>query len=637
MAAQKKFELAKLVTLDFETYYDHEYSLSNPKINTSEYVRDARFHAHCVGIKIGRRTTKWYSGAKIRRALEAIDWSTHDVLCHNTAFDGLILQHHYGIVPRFYYDTLSMSRGLHGVVMRHNLDSVAQAYGVGGKVAGALVKTKGKRELDEQTLDDLGYYCTVDVDLTYEVFRAMVEHFPHAELPKIDLTLRMFCDPVLEVDVPAARALEQVEMHEKERLIERARVPREVLNSNPKFAAQLQAWGVEPPLKISLKTGAETFALAKSDPEFEALLDHEDLRVVRMAEARLAVKSTIDETRARRFVTAGTTGALPVGYNYCGAHTTRWSGANKLNMQNLRRLAYDENGKPIPGSDALRRAIRAPKGHMVVVADSSNIELRVNAWLAGHQALLEIIAKADRGEGPDPYCVLAADIYGFEVSKADKTERQVGKFSHLGLGFGMGPRKFQTTLSRQAGVDMEAAMCRFIVQTYRKTNAPIPKQWKAFDQILAQLAAWSPGKDVEGAYGPGDVLKWYNHGCPTIELPSGLGIYYPGLAMTFNQNDRPSGFRYLVHRAPKYTWGGTITENVVQAIARCIVADQMMEIARRGYRVVMMTHDEVVCIAKNRVAERCLGDMIEIMRTPPEYASDIPLNAEGGLDVCYSK
>ena len=637
MNAQGKFEPARLVTLDFETYYANDYTLSSPKINLSEYVRDARFLAHCVGIKIGRRTTKWYAGEKIRQAIEAIDWKTHDLLAHNTHFDGLILQHHYGVVPRFYYDTLSMSRALHGVCMRHNLDAMSKAYGLEGKVAGALVKTKGKRVLTEEELDDLGYYCTVDVDLTHTVFRAMLKHFPHEELRQIDLTMRMFCDPVLEVDVEACAAHEKVEFEQTEALIAKTGATRTALNSNPQFAALLEALGVEPPLKISTRTGHETFAFAKSDPEFEALLEHEDYRVVQLTEARLAAKSTIEETRARRMATAGRTGKLPVGYNYCGAHTTRWSGTNKLNLQNLPRTKYDAQGAPIEGSDTLRRSILAPRGHQIVVVDSANIELRVNAWLAGHDALLEIIRASDAGKGPDPYCVMATDIYARVITKLDKIERFVGKTAHLGLGFGMGPPKFQGTLITNADLDMDAPMCKFVVGTYRTVNAPIVTQWKYFDNMLTELCAWTSGKDVEGAYGPGDVLQWRNDGCAQIVLPSGLGIYYPGLHVQHHDNGRFRGYAYVVHGALKNTWGGTITENVVQGIARCIVAWQMLQIQRRGHRVVMMTHDEVIAIAPNRKAERCLSDMMDIMRTPPPYATGLPLNAEGGFDVCYSK
>lgn len=338
MNSKGKLEPSKLVTLDFETYYSDTYTLSGKTLNTSEYIRSPEFKVHCVGIKVGRGKTKWYDSKTAKRGIQSIDWSTHDLLCQNTAFDGLILSEHYGVVPRFYYDTLSMSRALHGVCMRHDLGTISKAYGRGGKIEGALVKTKGKRELTEDELEALAYYCCNDVDETYEIFRLMVEHFPKDELELIDLTIRMFCDPVLEVDVTACEELRDLEMQEKERLIELAGVPREVLSSNNKFAEQLRQYGIDPPIKISLKTGNETYAFAKTDPEFEALLDHEDHRVIALAEARLAVKSTINETRAQRFINAGTTGKLPVGYNYCGAHTHRWSGSNKLNMQNLKRV-----------------------------------------------------------------------------------------------------------------------------------------------------------------------------------------------------------------------------------------------------------------------------------------------------------
>lgn len=280
---------------------------------------------------------------------------------------------------------------------------------------------------------------------------------------------------------------------------------------------------------------------------------------------------------------------------------------------------------------SLRRAIKAPKGHQIVVADSAQIELRVNAWLAGHSAKLDVIRAYDNKTGPDPYCVLAGKIYGRPVTKADKLERFVGKEGELGLGFGMGGKKFKTTLLRK-GVDLEASICMGVVKTYRKSDEPIVNQWKYFDHMLASML-----QEEEGEYGPDGVLRWTGKGCPTIWMPNGLGIYYPGLTPTLDKDDRIRGFSYAVHNARKHTWGGTITENVVQSLARHVIAQQMLEVKRKGHRIVMMTHDEIVCIAPNKQAERCLETMIEVMRTPPLWAQGLPLNAEGGFDSCYSK
>ena len=120
---QHKVDWARLVSLDFETYYSDDYTLS--KLSTSEYVRDKRFKAQMLGIKIGNGKTRIIPPKRIKAELAKINWSTHAVLCHNTQFDGFILSHHYGIHPAFLYDTLSMARGLHSNDIGAGLDEVS--------------------------------------------------------------------------------------------------------------------------------------------------------------------------------------------------------------------------------------------------------------------------------------------------------------------------------------------------------------------------------------------------------------------------------------------------------------------------------------------------------------------------------
>ena len=199
------YELAKidwdrLVTLDFETYYDSDYTLK--KMSTSEYVRDPRFKAQMVGIKIGRKATKIFAGAAIKRELQKINWATHSLLCHNTAFDGLILSHHYGVVPSRYYDTLSMARGLHSNEIGGGLDDVSVFYGGEGKIKDTLELTAGVLNWGKALIANVGTYCARDVDECHRIFCEMVKSYPASEMELIHITIRMFCDPVLRVDTP---------------------------------------------------------------------------------------------------------------------------------------------------------------------------------------------------------------------------------------------------------------------------------------------------------------------------------------------------------------------------------------------------------------------------------------------------
>ena len=608
----KKYQI---VTLDFETYYDKDYTLAG-KMNTSEYVRDDRFHAHGVGIKVGNGKTLWYTGKNIPLALREIDWSKSAMLAHNTAFDGFICSQVYDVKPAFYLDTLSMARAAHGHHMRHDLDTIAKAHGLAGKVKrDALADTKGKQQLTDKEERALGAYCVDDVDDTYKIFWKLFDYIPDNELKLIDITLRMFCDPVLRIDIPRVQQELEKEVGGKAAALLRSGASVEDLMSNEKFAELLRRAGANPPMKISPSTGKPTYAFAKSDLEFQKLLQHSNKQVVALAEARLKVKSTIGETRAARFLEAGKNGMrLPILLNYSGTHTHRWSGGNKMNLQNLKR------------GGELRRSILAPEGHVIVVADSAQIEARVLAWLAQQMDIVNAFANKD-----DVYKLMASAIYGIPVEQVTNDQRFIGKICVLGLGYGMGPNKLQQTLKQGTmgpPVDISLEECRRIVNVYRSRNYKIKNLWKIMDGIIASMLTGTSGE-----FGPLTYGKGY------IQLPNGLFLQYYGLhgeAEVHHDDLVVHEATYLTRQGRSKIYGGLLTENVVQALARCIIAEQMLEISKK-YRIVTMTHDEIVVVCPKKDADKCLADMLKVMSTAPEWAEGLPLAAEGGWDINYSK
>ena len=618
-----KINLAKVVTVDFETYFDADYTLR--KMNTSSYIRDARFKPHMAGIKIGRRPVKVYSGKKLTDALKAIDWSTHALLCHNTAFDGLILSHHFGVVPYLYLDTLSMARGLHSNDIGAGLDEVARFYGVGNKIPDVLDSSKGVRDLDKTLYAKMAEYCAEDVRLTFDIFLQMLAVFPANELRLIHHTIKMFCDPVLKVDTLRVEKELAREIKSKEDLLVRVsggitdlEQARKVIASNESFADLLRAEGITPPTKISPTTKKEVYAFAKTDLDFTALSEHPDERVRDLVDARLAVKSTIGETRAGRFLEAGKNGwSLPVLLNYYGAHTGRWSAGNKMNMQNL------------PRGGELRLSILAPKGHQLVVADSGQIEARVNAWISGQDDLLEAFAAQSDDSPTDVYTKFASTIYGREITKKDKLERFIGKIGVLGLGYSMGAAKLQTTLALGTmgpAVFLELDMCQKIVNLYRRMNFKIVAFWKICDGIIQDMIAGRSGKYK--------CLRWEKE---RIWLPNGMSLKYPDIRAKMGDNGYAE-YCYTRKGVEAKVYGGLLCENIVQALARIIIGDQLLELADgRGYRVVTTTHDEVVCCVRTASANKCFKTMLKVMTTPPEWCADLVLSAEGGWAENYSK
>jgi len=612
------------VTLDFETYYDQQFSLK--RLTTEEYIRDPRFEVIGVAMKIDEDETQWFSGTheEIKAWLNQVDWNTSALLCHNTQFDGGILSFIFGIVPAYYFDTLCIARALHGVDAGGSLSALVKRYELGEKGT-EVVNALGKKRLDFNSgdLDRYAGYCRNDVDLTYNLFNRLIERFPQSELDLIDMTIRMYTMPVLRVD--DALLVERLDEIRQEKstllrgLMDTLEVGneeevRKKLASNKQFAAVLEDSGITVPLKISPTTGKETYALAKNDEGFIALSEHEDPFIQQLCAVRLGTKSTIEESRVERFIGIGARnkGLLPIPLKYYGAHTGRWAGADSVNFQNL--PSRDKKKK------ALKNSVMAPKDHVVINCDSSQIEARVLAWLAGQTDVVEQFAKGD-----DVYSVFASKIYKQPISKANPVERFVGKTCILGLGYGTGAKKLQHTLKTQPpGADLAEEECKRIVDLYRKENDKITEFWRDSDRALDDMMGWS--RDRRPYYlGKHKVLEV---GPAGIKLPNGLYIHYPNL----RQEDGKA--TYDSRKGKVTIWGGAVVENVVQALARIIVGEQMLSI-RDHYRPVLTVHDAAVIVAPKSEQDEALAFITKVMSTPPDWAIGLPVACEAKCGESY--
>ena len=605
-----------LITLDFETYYSREYSLS--KMTTEEYVRDPRFEVIGVGVKVNSAETEWASGThkQIEDYLHGFNWADSLVLAHNTMFDGAILSWRFDIHPKALADTMHMARALHGVETSAALKAVAQRYDVGTKGT-EVVRAMGKQR-EDFSLDELstyGDYCVNDVDLTYRLFNIMARKFPRKELKLIDLTLRMFTEPTLELnDGLLNKHLENVKERKAQLMVEAGIEDRKDLMSNQKFADLLTSLDVIPPTKISPTTEKETYAFAKSDEEFKALLEHDDDKVQALVAARLGTKSTLEETRTKRFIGISKRGPLPVPVRYYAAHTGRWGGDDKINLQNLPSRG--------PNAKALKSAIIAPEGHTVIEADSAQIEARVLAWLAEQDDLVSAFTNKE-----DVYKKMASTIYGVAVEDVTKDQRFVGKTTILGAGYGMGAIKFQAQL-KSFGFDMELDEARRVINIYRDTNWKISQLWRNCQNMLRYM--------VQGdklLIGKPGVLNIDPTGKAVI-LPSGLPMFYHDLFM--QEEEKGPQYYYKVRAGAKKIYGGKVVENVCQAIARCIIGDQMLRIAKR-YKVVLTVHDSIVCCVPDAETADAKAYVEESMRWVPEWAAGLPIDCEAGTAKSYGE
>jgi DNA polymerase I-like protein with 3'-5' exonuclease and polymerase domains len=452
------------LTIDFETYYDKDFSLS--KLTTEEYVRDDRFEVIGVSVKVGDEPAQWFSGTKgeTKDWLDQFEMEKYFVVAHNMMFDGAILAWYFDTHPFALMDTLAMLRAVDGTEVGNSLAKAAERYGI-GKKGTEVVAAMGKRRRDFSTTDlqQYGEYCKNDVEITYKLFEILRYSFKNKELRLIDLTLRMFTKPALQLNLPLLEQHLIDVVDKKEALIAAASADKDSLMSNLKFADMLIDLGVEPPTKISPTTGKLTFAFAKNDDGFKALADHPDLQVQALVAARLGNKSTLEETRTQRFIDIAKRGSLPVPLRYYAAHTGRWGGDDKLNLQNLPR---GKKGEPPP---KLKCAIVPPEGYVLIDSDSSQIEARVLAWLAGQNDLVNAFES-----GEDVYRIMAAKIYRRQIiANVTEEERFVGKTTILGCGYGMGHVKFRAQL-RAFGVDLSEEWCKKVLRTYRDEYSHIP-------------------------------------------------------------------------------------------------------------------------------------------------------------------
>tara|TARA_R100001082_G_scaffold104662_1_gene76172 strand:+ start:3197 stop:5020 length:1824 start_codon:yes stop_codon:yes gene_type:complete len=601
-----------LITLDFETYYSKDYSLK--KLTIEEYVRDPRFEVIGIGVKVNNGETEWASGThdQIKNYLKRFDFGTSMVLAHNTMFDGAILNWKFGIVPKVFTDTLCLARALFGVETSQSLSALAEKYRI-GKKGTEIFNTLDKRreEFSEEELSRFGDYCVNDVDLTYELFKLMGRGFPRKEFKLIDLTLRMFITPVLDLDTGLLEQHITETREHKEQLLEKAGVDKDDLMSNPKFAEVLKSFGVKPPMKISPTTGEETFAFAKSDEEFNALLEHEDERVKALVSARLGTKSTLEETRTKRFIDISKRGLLPVPVRYYAAHTGRWGGDDKINLQNL--PSRGTHGKK------LKRSIIAPLKHSLVEADSSQIEARVLAWFAQQNDLTEAFTK-----GEDVYKKMASRIYDVPEEDITKEQRFVGKTTILGAGYGMGALKFQAQL-KTFDFDISIEEARRVIGIYRDANWKISQLWRNAQHMLKNMVN---GEGFNFSKSTIEVLPQYY----SLRLPSGLQMKYEDLKA--DQTDGGTEFHYQTRRGRTKIYGGKVVENICQALARCIIGEQMLEISKK-YRVVLTVHDSIVCCVQDEEVKDAQKYIEECMRWIPDWAEGLPIDCESGIGKNY--
>lgn len=648
----------KLLTLDIETYYDRGFSLR--KLTIPEYVHDPRYHTHGMAVRHVDGRTHFHTdvAAAVHELQEQfgehLDQVT--VVCHNAMFDLYVLNHLYGLRPRHFIDTMLLAYHVHGRPGKGgggsaSLRSLAERYGLPQK--GDLDFMCGVRRPTPEQQADLSAYAVRDVEITHELALQLLPKItrPEVEFSILMHTVRLFTERGVRVDARGVEELREEIRHETDKQLAEAGVTAEDVSKDGSFRKMLQEalshTGRDMPMKKG--TRGPIPATAKTDPAMQALMEDSDPKVASLARARIAKKGEAQK-QARLdtldSISRATGGVLPPSLIYYGAHTGRFSGGGKFNLQNLGRSGL---------GGRIRNLLVPEPGHVFVIGDLAQIEARIIAGYACQDDML-----CSFSEGRDIYSEFATEVFGTEVRKPRGDDpaplrerlgslRQVGKQAVLGLGFGMGPLKFMKNLQADPKISplftsgqLSPLICREIVNNYRARYAGIPRWWKWLESGFRTAIS-----GAEMALGPlrltrdgDDVLVW---------LPSGRALRYADARMVssartirhLNSFGQESEFGIggpeIVYGKDNSLYGGKLAENVVQATARDILVEAILGLEEAGIPVLFHVHDEVVVQVPREQAEAVRGLVEQKLTTGPAWATGLPLAAEVNVGERYGK
>lgn len=396
--------------------------------------------------------------------------------------------------------------------------------------------------------------------------------------------------------------------------------------SYQQFARHCEIAGVKPPLSLD-KRDLRCQAWIEENPKLGQIIT--DMRTFRGMNTKLEKLKTILNN-------ADEDNIIPLDLLYCGArHTRRWSSKN-INVQNLdskpvfvEEMAELDYFKQHPEEEPgifMRGYIVPPPGKKFGILDFSQIEPRCLNWIVGNETMLAAIRA---GYGVYEAHALATMKWRGEPGTLKHTNPALYKFAKirvLALGYGMGWNKFQAgaALPPSAGgigVSLSNEEAQAQVNSFRKDNPKIVQQWKDFDKLI-RSAAYDKEKLLELTMPTGDVLRHFT-------------VRGRGKGMGFESYTIKGDFSQMSHQPS--LWGGTLTENVTQRMARDILAESILRLEKSGFPLAFHAHDEGVLILDAVTAQKDFEEARRIMAVPPEWCADLPIAVDGAVVEHYTK
>ena len=656
------------LVIDFETFYDQEYSLS--KMSTIEYVCHRLFDFTGMGYQIlsdpviGDFKPFFAFKPDIHPYINALqdsfglNFNAATVIFKNAKFDATILKEKFNILPRYIIDIDDLLRH-YDARMSHRMKDVTEMFGLKPKGKTENFKGLHYEDMDQKTKNVLRDYGINDVEIESNLFKILLPLLmnPVMEIPLARHTLDLYLRPRIQFDFKLAKNL-QGKMQEKiDNIITEVGVSKTALSGNISFMKLLKAALPENegvPMKLGKRGNIPAFA--QQDDGCKWLLSHSVKEVRDLMKARQLIKSwPLHIKRIQNMIDQSIVlkGLLPVDLKYYGAHTGRFSGAGGINLQNLGGRGRTGSGIDPLISD-MRSLLCAPAMFNFLIVDSAQIEARLLAWIAGQEDLLDGFKKGD-----DIYSIFATELFGCEVRKPNtgdsesdrkklKIRRGFGKDAILGCGYGMGAKKFYQRCRENSDLrplfDSGEYDFKFIdnlIGTYRTTYREIICFWKKIEKMFKWVIKYpheimrygsvkiEPTMSGRGCFGHDlPLIGLRKHGNTVhLRLPSGRELTYRHCRID-SKNTIQWHWGHL--------WGGSITENIVQAIARDLLGYWILEFEKNHLPVVLHSHDEIISLVREN-DETALPQAIKLMSQGPDWAEGLPLGAEGELSKVYKK
>lgn len=654
------------LVLDFETFFDIDYTLS--KISTVEYITDEKFEFTGLGFEILNHPkangpvfipgpqVSWAIGRLKKLFGKALHNCT--VVAKNCKFDILILLEKFGIHPPFIIDIEDLSR-FYDARMSHRLKDLAPMFNLEEK--GNTKQFKGQHwvDMDHQAMKEYNLGDIRNETGLFKILLPLISN-PEIELELARHTLGMYLNPHFHLDYGLAGQLTCEMEQELCKAIQQTNHTAKEISGTLSFTKLLidaTSDGIIPiklgkPGKNMIKLLGQPGVvpqLAKTDEGFKQMLNSSDEKVRILMQAKVASKSWpshIKRIESLMTQCRASGDLLRVPLKYYGAHTGRFSGTEKINVQNFGGRGRGAEVHPLIRK--MRNMLIAPEGDILAITDSAQIEARILAWIAGQTDLTEGFRN-----GEDIYSVFATRLFGekvwkpkadekTEAAKTAKIRRGFGKDAILGCGYGMGANTFFDRCKENDDLrplfdsgEYDWDFINGLIKTYRKTYTRIPEFWTRIEKAFK----WVIKYPKETAKLQFDIMQstatifnfWKSGHTVHLQLPSGRVLNYPHTRIA-----EADGYS-TIHWYYGHLWGGAITENVVQSIARDLLGYWILECEQKIGPVVLHSHDEIVSMVNESVSACRLSEMIKIFCESPDWAKGLPLAAEGELTRMYKK